>query len=247
MTNTGELVPVGVVVSSAPTIDDLAGEVPTAPVPVVGGFELDGLPWLVSVDGTLTPTAATEVELPALELDEAEAIVAATTAPGGGLALTTTGRVLALGSADPVPGRVTAPSGQVIVDLVSAVDGVYVVDSGGGIQALGTPDALTGFTLPDGASRIVAAVQPSTGAGLWMIDDLGAVRVLGSAPPATSLADLLEQPLQAPIVDALANPGGTGLWLFGADGGVFALDGAPFLGSGIGANGLIAGVIAPES
>lgn len=48
-----------------------------------------------------------------------------------------------------------------------------------------------------------------------------------------SLADLQQQHPEWNLVDAVDAPGG-GVWALGADGGVFALDGAPFFGSAAG-------------
>jgi hypothetical protein len=61
--------------------------------------------------------------------------------------------------------------------------------------------------------------------GYWGVTAAGSVHALGSAvQPTTFLAPT------TPVVGTAADPAG-GLWVVAADGGVFALDGAPFFGS----------------
>ncbi|MBU2665852.1 M15 family metallopeptidase [Actinoplanes bogorensis] len=77
---------------------------------------------------------------------------------------------------------------------------------------------------PDAGTAIVAAPG---GTGYAIVSGTGGQYNYGSSVFTGSMAG---QPLAAPMVDAATRPGSGGLWMAGADGGVFAF-GAPFYGS----------------
>ena len=80
-----------------------------------------------------------------------------------------------------------------------------------------TPSTYSSPPVPPGTTRVRPRIYP--GGGLFNFGD------------APRLEPLLPQPLNAPIVDAARVPGSNAMWFVGADGGVYAVGGAPFYGS----------------
>ena len=82
--------------------------------------------------------------------------------------------------------------------------------------------------------------------GYWVISSTGRVEAFGEAP---SLPDLTRHRLAAPVVGAAPTSNGRGMWLAGADGGVFALGRARFRGAaaGLGLNEPITGICSSTS
>jgi hypothetical protein len=96
------------------------------------------------------------------------------------------------------------------------------------------------FVDPSFASYVVGLAPTHDGHGYWGVWPSGNVRGVGDATQPSPLVALA-----ATVVGAAADPSG-GLWVVGADGGVFALGGAPFFGSlgGITLNAPVVGVAA---
>ena len=78
--------------------------------------------------------------------------------------------------------------------------------------------------------RAEAAASPG---GYWLMTASGSISGFGTASPSFGLPSPLS--LNRPIVGAALTPGARGMWLVGADGGVFAAGGnAGFFGSAVG-------------
>jgi len=138
-----------------------------------------------------------------------------------------------------LPARVT----RVRDDAVAAVthaDVRYTL-SGRGYWVLRTDGSVdtTGDASDDSAARPretgewFTALIPAAGrGGHWLTTNVGRIVAVGSAPPIPDLVDLLGPgALRGDVVGASPTPDGRGLWLVGAEGGVFALGEAGFHGS----------------
>jgi hypothetical protein len=73
--------------------------------------------------------------------------------------------------------------------------------------------------------RVVAAASTPGRTGLWATTSAGEVISVGSAPALTDLPALGVVPT-SPIIDIVATSAGSGAWLVGEDGGIFALGNA---------------------
>jgi len=87
-------------------------------------------------------------------------------------------------------------------------------------------------------STVVGMAPTTSGRGYWLVTDTGAVSNFGDA----AAAEPVEKSLDAPIVGIAAAPGTAGFWFVGADGGVFASNGARFYGS-LGSTRLAAAIV----
>lgn len=74
----------------------------------------------------------------------------------------------------------------------------------------------------------VGVASTASGAGYWMVSDLGEVVALGDAE---HHGDASALDLAAPVVGVAATPSGEGYWLVAEDGGVFTYGDAGFYGS----------------
>ncbi|MGD0880904.1 MAG: hypothetical protein ABSB09_04980, partial [Acidimicrobiales bacterium] len=129
--------------------------------------------------------------------------------------------------AQPIVGVATTPDG----------DGYWLVGADGGVFAFG--DAVFhGSAVGTGLEPVTAIVASPDGGGYALVDRYGAVSVFGDAVdsgaippvPGTSTSTETDTSLLGPIVAVAANAQGTGYWMAGSDGGVFAF-GVPFAGS----------------
>ncbi|WP_298445455.1 hypothetical protein [Ferrimicrobium sp.] len=112
--------------------------------------------------------------------------------------------------------------------------GLIVISPAGTV--VGVNGAQT-FGSVEGSHTVVAAAATPQGGGYWIVTKSGHVYAFGDAKyygdtytdGITGLSGA--RPLNGPIVGIVADPEGTGYWLFAADGGVFNFGSAPFLGS----------------
>jgi uncharacterized delta-60 repeat protein len=143
--------------------------------------------------------------------------------------LDASGRVYAFGDAtylgDPFPAVQAA--GTTAVDLAPTAtgDGYWVVDSAGHVYAFG--DA-TRYGDVSFAGRPTVSLAAKGDGYIGFAGDLTATAWTSTGSTTTSPGF----PLNQPVVDAVPGPGATGgTYAVAADGGVFSLGGAPFLGS----------------
>ncbi len=95
-----------------------------------------------------------------------------------------------------------------------------------------TAGAVAGPPVPPGSTRGPAATSPQGGTPQLAAPQAypgGGIAAFGDATAGPPL--LAGVTLNAPVVTMVAEPSGTGYWLAGADGGIYAMDGAPFFGS----------------
>jgi hypothetical protein len=122
----------------------------------------------------------------------------------------------------------SAPRTAGVAAITATGQGYRVTSCAGEVADRGVaPLAVPWGNVSDGAPVVGSASTPS-GAGAWLVDSRGRVRVAGDARP---LGDLAGVPLQRPVVGMAATPTGDGYWLVAADGGIFTFGDAPFLGS----------------
>ncbi|MEM9035839.1 MAG: Ig-like domain-containing protein [Actinomycetota bacterium] len=180
---------------------------------------------LVSIEGK-APISFTRVEFVQVRNSPTDIPVTATS---GYWMLERNGVIHHFGAAADLP---DAPVVGDAVDLVPTPDGqgVWVLDSQGGVYALGTAPffgSAAGTGLDAGESYQAISPTP-TGQGYWIFTSRGRVLVFGDA---VNHGDLLALPLNGAIIDAVPTVSGGGYWMLGTDGGVFALGDAVFYGS----------------
>ncbi|MEM9035444.1 MAG: DUF1501 domain-containing protein [Actinomycetota bacterium] len=125
---------------------------------------------------------------------------------------------LGLFNSGPGNGTVTSPA-----PVPGATQGYLVVTAAGGIYNYGNRPSYGGSAVPD----VVAAVAHPAGTGYWLCTADGGVEPFGAANFAGSMRGTQ---LNGRIVDMACTHDGSGYYLLGEDGGVFAFD-APFHGS----------------
>ncbi|MEM9606284.1 MAG: PKD domain-containing protein [Actinomycetota bacterium] len=248
----------------------LAGEVTDDGAPAISWTVVDGPGQVAFADSSAASTTATfdtvgdyELQLsaddgvnaPAIDTVEVS-ITAAPDDPGdpGDPPVSTGGEVgywmggaggdlFAFGDApstDAVQGSIvamaTTPDGDGLWVLTD--DGV--VHASNGAEHFGDVD-LTTLTLP-GEAVASLSVLPD-GDGYWVFTDRGRAIAFGAAPDLEDLVDLGVAPdLNGPVVGSSATPTGAGAFMVAADGGVFAVGDAVFVGS-MGAQPLNAPVV----
>lgn len=137
------------------------------------------------------------------------------------------GGVFALGGA-PFFGSAADMEGAVIVDIVSTStgEGYWLLDAGGTVIPFGDAQNFGDYDARDVEAVGMAATPDDL--GYWIANYPGKVHQFGTA---TDHGDIAEpESLNASVAGIEATMAGTGYWLFGLDGGVFAFD-APFYGS----------------
>ena len=140
-------------------------------------------------------------------------------------------------------GRVTHhgdPAADGVMASVTAVDmavtptfqGYNVLLSDGRVIAYGDAPDLGGITVPAGHERVVSIALTATGNGYWVFTNVGRVIALGDATHYGDLPGLGITPAGG-IIDSAAVADGSGYYVLGADGGVFAFPTGvtPFHGS----------------
>ena len=149
-------------------------------------------------------------------------------AQSGYLLGTDAGRIFAFGDFE----QRQLVSAEPIVDFTSLSDGsgVVAIDASGHLISAGAVSVPAGvdnsaWAIDEWAVGIVAVPGRE---GFWAITSAGRVQVVGDAP---AIADVSSLDLASPVVAGSATPDGRGLYLIGADGGIFALGTARFLGS----------------
>ena len=145
------------------------------------------------------------------------------------------GDVHTFGSAVAAPGA--APTADMI-DIQSSVTGCgyWRVFTNGAVDPAGDAPDLGAFALGTLAAdeQLTSVSATLSGQGLWGFTSSGRVLVLGDAAPIANGAgntDLLHLQLQGGIVDSVVTPDGLGLYMLGADGGVFTFGTANYSGS----------------
>ncbi len=169
----------------------------------------------------------------------------AATPTGEGLYLTARdGGVFALGKAaffGSIPSVGAGPVNDVVgIAATPAGDGYYLVRSSGGVYAFG---AAQFAGRPSGLDKPISGIAAGPSGGYILVGRDGGIFNYGGPPFRGSLPGLGIHGLVAPVVGIAADPDGSGYWLAGADGGVFAFD-ALYSGSvaGLLLNGPIVGI-----
>lgn len=126
---------------------------------------------------------------------------------------------------DPLGAGVVGGTAAVSIDTTPTLEGYVVLLSDGRITAHGDADHhgdVTSITNGLDAGDEVASVSMTpTGLGYWVFTRLGRVIAFGDAHHLGDLPDLGVVPAD-PIVASVALPDGSGYYMLGADGGVFA-------------------------
>lgn len=141
---------------------------------------------------------------------------------------TDAGQIFAFGDFEARQLEATEP----IVGITALADGsgVVAIDASGHLSAAGdvsVPASVDNsvWAIDEWAVAIVAVPGRS---GFWSVTSAGRVQRIGDAP---SIDDVSALDLASPITAAAATPDGKGLYLIGADGGIFSLGTARFWGS----------------
>ena len=164
--------------------------------------------------------------------DTPERCVLAAHPSGKGLwALTTSGRVFAVGAAKGFgDGRARPVGTWVGIESRPQGDGYWLVGRDGSVSGFGAAKAVGSVVGRKLAKPIVAMAATPSGAGYWLVGGDGAVFALGDAKAFGSATGHA-------IVDIQRTATGTGYWLFGADGAVLAFGDAKVLGAPTGKPG----------
>jgi hypothetical protein len=183
--------------------------------------------WLASADGSVTGVGVTSYGSMAGTVLNAPIIAISATPSGHGYwLLGRDGGIFSFGDAafrgsmgavrlnDPVIDLAPTPTGH----------GYWLLGRDGGIFSFG--DARFFGSAADAIETFTAIVVSPSGAGYWLVAENGDVRHFGDADDVGTLAGTR---LNAPVTAAAVAPSG-GLWLLGADGGVFSMGAAPFFG-----------------
>jgi hypothetical protein len=161
--------------------------------------------------------------------------------------LLSNGEIQARGAAAPFarvnPARLTKP-GEKVASMSATSDGrgLWIFTTAGRILSQGT--AAAGDTMSGAADvlaltldgPVVSSVATPAGNGAYLVASDGGVFAVGGARFVDSVRGRLTALYgppglpDLPIVGIVADPDGTGYWMVGSDGGVFALD-AAFRGS----------------
>ena len=134
-------------------------------------------------------------------------------------------------SAQPAAAALTGCLAGDIVDVASSVtgNGYLLLGSDGGVFSYGDSPFKGSMGGKPLNAPIISLVRTASGKGYWEIGGDGGVFAFGDAlAPATN--PLPGTRLNSPIVEA-TRIGDSGLLLVAGDGGIFALNGAPFYGS----------------
>ncbi len=157
-------------------------------------------------------------------------MIGATAATGddGYLITTSAGEIGAFGLDNPA----SSPGGSDVVSIVAADGGqaIWLLEARGTVRysGLGTVAAPISTADWEPGERAVSLVADPDGTGHWIITTAGRVHSFGAV---ATVAGVTHLNLAAPIVDASATPDGAGLYLLGADGGIFTRGTARFFGS----------------
>jgi len=162
----------------------------------------------------------------------AEQIVGVAAEPGstGWWSVTSSGRVVASGSAGFYGQMAGHPMNKPIVGMAATPDGggYWLVASDGGVFTFG--DArFSGSTGGIHLNKPVVAMAPTPdGGGYWLVASDGGIFTFGDARFLGSTGAIR---LNKPILAMAATPDGNGYWLVASDGGVFTFGDARFFGS----------------
>lgn len=147
---------------------------------------------------------------------------------------------------------VGAPTSVALVDIESTPGGCgyWTLHADGSLHRVGDAVDVGSFDLTGTTSEetIIALSRTSSGEGLWGFTGRGRVLPVGDAselPSSTGHADLLHLDLNDGVVDSVVTEDGQGIYMVAADGGVFTLGTARFVGSvpGLGLGPLNAPVV----
>ncbi|MCP4962905.1 MAG: hypothetical protein GY925_27020, partial [Actinomycetia bacterium] len=146
----------------------------------------------------------------------------------GYLLATSGGDVVAFGDFD--SRSFELQSSAVSMAATSDGTGVVLVEPDGTLHAQGSVAVrdMVDTAAWDAGEQASAIVATPANDGFWVVTTAGRVHQLGDAP---ALGDVSSLDLSSPITAASATLDGGGLYLIGADGGIFALGTAEFWGS----------------
>jgi photosystem II stability/assembly factor-like uncharacterized protein len=200
-----------------------------APVPGGGGY------WLASSSGGVTACGtAPFYGAPRTSQLQGAKVVAITAASDGHgyFLLARNGRVVGFGPGAQVHGSGPSAGTPYVGMAVDAESGGYwLVNSGGGVFALGAPYRGSVLGLGEHVTNIVGITSPPASNGYWLATADGGIYSF-DLPFHGSLPGLR---LRAHDVTTIsAAPVGSGYYLFGSNGGVYALgSGLSYCGSGV--------------
>jgi hypothetical protein len=183
--------------------------------------------WSAMGDGTVVASRTTE-----LGAFPGGAVVTEllTTGTGAGAwEIRTDGTVTPLGDAPDVGSLPVPPATPVVDGARSATGGLWVVTEAGVVTALGGAAEMPALDTPVEGTVVGIAGTP-TGAGYWLVTDLGAVYAFGDAPFVGSHPQLADPAAATPIVGLLPTASGQGYWLADSAGRVVNLGDALWFG-----------------